>query len=431
MTVSPILTSKSKATRSTLVSESRTFQPPSFGSMMSKLIITAIVGILLACSSDHSDYVSLSDPKNIFDEDNRISVQPTSYPLNAVGRIATKGSEWCTAFLVGKNLIATNAHCLVVPYHQLTFYRAYNDYSWAESAQIVTAVRGTNDPGNRVGDWAIMLLDRDMTVDQWFEFDFATNFEYTDISTEQYERPGDTEGPYSLAGYPKDFSGHNLMYEQGCDITGRNAEWGYLYHDCDNKVGASGSPIYNVENGVAKVVGINSAERFEDWDARTLPADGSKYRHHIANLATSLDRLKVEFQTFASKYVPGVDRTSPETRDIEICNRTDKKIFAALAFREYVLDDRELVRGWYVLEKQSCMSYPIKAISKVYGFAWHWSSGRPISSEAWPEARDRAYCVHTQNGFTIDSDRPCRVNEAQYLFQPFGEVPEFWEINPR
>jgi hypothetical protein len=276
-----------------------------------------------------------------------------------------------------------------------------------------------------------MLLDHDMDVDQWFEFDFSADFAPTDIATEQDVRAANTAGIYALSGYPKDFGGHKLLHEAGCEITGRNAEWGYLYHDCDNKSGQSGGPIYKMENGAAKVVAINSAERFEDWEARTPVADGSKYRHHIANLATSLDRLKDQFESFSVAYPAGLDRRAPESRDIEICNRTDTKVYAALAFREHVLDERDLVRGWYVVDKQSCQSYPIKAISKVYGYAWHWSSGRPVSSEAWPEIRDRDYCVHTQNGFTIDSDRPCRVNEPNYLYQPFGEVPELWEIQPR
>ncbi len=395
---------------------------------MNKIVQIFVLLTLLSC---HDSTKSLSDQKNIFDEDNRSRAQPNNFPLNAIGRLATEGTGWCTAFLVAKNLIATNAHCLVVPYSEFTFYRAYNDHNWNESAKIITAVRGTNDTNNRVGDWAIMLLDHDMNVDQWFEFDFATNFSPTDISTEQDIRAADTTGIYSLSGYPSDLGGHTLTHEDGCDITGRNAEWGFLYHDCDNKSGQSGSPIYHLVNGAAKVVAINSAERFEDWDARTPVRDGSKYRHHIANLATSLDRLKERFDEFSKAYPVGIDRRAPEARDIEICNRTDTKVYAALAFREHVLDDRDLIKGWYALEKQTCRSYPIKAISKIYGFAWHWPSGRPVASEAWPELRDRDYCVHTQNGFTLDSDRPCRVNESNYLYQPFGEVPDFWEIKPR
>ncbi len=405
--------------------------------------IIALAPILTTCGQGRDQSLAISNLQNVFEDDQRQEVEPDAYPFSAMGRLATHDGKWCTAFLVAPNIAMSNAHCMTTTINNLTFYLGYNRREWKDDAKIIASYKGTTVANNRVNDWAVVVLDRDVGESQnWFEIDESASFSAVDPTSENTVRTSDTDGPYSMAGYPKDYEGgHALVAETGCEVTGRNAAWNYLYHDCDNRVGASGSPIYYLDpKGRARVVAINAAERFADNETRTLPEDGAPYSHSIANLATAVDQFLPTLKSTLSAYPAGDNReSSPLIEMIEICNQTNTTVYSSFAFRELSIDTTATVSGWYSVKGQECLRFPVHAIPPVYGFAFHWSNARPKASEGWPEVRDREHCVQTDVAFNIDSSRPCLRNVANHMFQPFGKISTdntadtklLWTISPR
>lgn len=385
-------------------------------------VLTICVCFTSACRTQNS---TESNIVNIFENDDRIEVRDLStYPASAMARLESGGNSWCSAFMVAPNIALTNAHCALKEAKLLEIKLQFSRDEFKDSSRIIEVVKGTTVANNRINDWALLVLEKNLVQPgQHFFLDSKTRFTRIPQDTENAYRTHDSFGSHEMMSYPSDIEqGKALVHEKGCQIQGQNFDWNYLYHDCDNRRGASGSPIFYIDQtGLAKVVGVNSAERWANLESGEGPKDGSAYSHRTANLATAIDQFIENFDSLVRKY-PHKDETSqPRFERITICNHTGQKVYASIAYKETPADKSLLAKGWYTVDS-GCKSFSIRSFGNYYGFAYHWTNARPKPGDGWPKERDREYCVNSQDTFEIDSDRACRRSLKDHIRMPFGLI---------
>jgi len=193
--------------------------------------------------------------ENTFAHDDRQFVTSTAYPWSAVGRLNTG----CTATLIDARLVVTAAHCVFDPdgrylVHHFTFSPNMIRGQAAVSVPATYVWYGTRTPlrtaGNDyVGDWAILLLARDLGA-------------FGSIPTRDVTpRAGDV---VTLTGYSADAdSGLTATAHVDCHIQ-VGTLGGQITHDCDMTRGASGGPIWSYAWGeTPTIVALNSSEQRE------------------------------------------------------------------------------------------------------------------------------------------------------------------------
>ncbi len=112
-------------------------------------------------------------PAGIKGVDNRVVVDSSVAPWNAVGRISTSTGNYCTGVLISADRVATAAHCLWrektlrwLPVYEISFLAGYRDGKYQERAAIESYFlpNGLVDQKKRrlkkVGDWAVLKLRR-------------------------------------------------------------------------------------------------------------------------------------------------------------------------------------------------------------------------------------------------------------------------------
>jgi V8-like Glu-specific endopeptidase len=205
--------------------------------------------------------------RNIFGKDDRIPMNSTKYPWSAIGRIEVpiddKSMEICTGTLIGKNLVVTNAHCVVdektkqVTKNKIFFRPNLIDGESSVTAVATKVVVGTKDPqGDRGNDWAFLVLDRPL----------GETFGWTKFIVADLGDLDSVKGEIILAGYssdfPKDRPAATAGVHRGCSIRGVGPQLGTITHDCDMMAGASGGPMFALApDGSAIIVALNAAER--------------------------------------------------------------------------------------------------------------------------------------------------------------------------
>jgi V8-like Glu-specific endopeptidase len=166
----------------------------------------------------------------------------------------------CTATLVGKNLVLTNAHCVYNKrsrslYSGFTFYPGlkYSPSASSKSANGTSVYVSTKyKQGNRSSDWALVKLDKN----------FGSELGYLEVKSLNLLQVIKDNNFY-VPGYGSNFQGNPLskffpipsVNPSACRITGQTST--YYNHNCDTGPGNSGSPVLKYEGKQAYVVGVH------------------------------------------------------------------------------------------------------------------------------------------------------------------------------
>lgn len=198
-----------------------------------------------------------------------------------IGRLAIAKGGYCTASLVGEDLILTNAHCIAkngeVIKGSYVFQLGYNRGQMrARSLATIARWGSLNTNINRGSDWAILKLAKPL----------GKKFGYFGIS-----RSPDTTLKVNIAGYGNMFSSEYLSSHEGCNF--RGFESNYLLHDCDTSSGDSGSPMFSCTDKGCFIKGLHAAEKRNGAKASAFK---TRYDPLYANVA-------VQTYTFADTVV--------------------------------------------------------------------------------------------------------------------------------
>jgi len=175
----------------------------------------------------------------------------------AVGRINMEGAGFCTGALIAPNLVLTAAHCMFDPKigkklapSRVSFLAGWREGRAAAQGQarriIVHPdyVHGKKAKVDRVAvDIAVIELEHPIRNANIVPF-------------ERYKRP-DIGDPVKIVSYAKGRSEMPSL-EEACKVLGKDAR--VLVLSCNVNFGSSGSPIFVMHNGKAKIASVVSAK---------------------------------------------------------------------------------------------------------------------------------------------------------------------------
>ncbi|TLS28068.1 hypothetical protein PpBr36_00111 [Pyricularia pennisetigena] len=204
--------------------------------------------------------------KYISGMDDRVEEKRLAYPFSAMGMINILSHDGktskCSGALVGPRLVATARHCLNRDGKGVyTFHPAFHTVDRLPSATVTHAIYIAHPRSssicNYVDDWAIMVLDKDLSETSGYigarEFDDnVLNHE----SLHNYGYPVDLQPdvPYSQSGFTAELDHQN-------DLDCPKDRPTPMSHQADTASGQSGGPIFTAgehEDGVY-LMGINVA----------------------------------------------------------------------------------------------------------------------------------------------------------------------------
>ncbi len=200
----------------------------------------------------------------IIGRDDRVPMLTRKFPWSTIGRIEYQDngtSYTCTGSLIGRNLVLTNAHCLIDKKTgkpivaknsnpgaaQLLFKPSLIKNASIDQARVIDYQYGTLDlRANPADDWAILKLDKPLGNLYGYLGWRNLNFSQQSVLAKSRKR-------LSLVGYAQDYpksqdafelgnSGETAGMHRGCSI--EDVDQGLVIHRCDSNPGASGGPIF-------------------------------------------------------------------------------------------------------------------------------------------------------------------------------------------
>jgi protease YdgD len=251
-----------------------------------RFIIQALPFLLLSATSAFA---------NIYDHDGRTFITSHKSPWAAVGLLTKPDRTYCSASMVGPDLLLTNAHCVLK--NSGDFIRG--DYTFKPMfhkgpvkwrgrylvAKILKFYVGSRHPHMDHGnDWALLRTN----------WKIGDQIGYFGVAVYEPEQLSKLTLKVYMASYDDDRFG-TMMYQTCAFHTVCSADTNCLFinrdmppivrHDCSLSTGASGAPIFlfpNQDPALTKLVAIQATE-VGDRAGQTLK--GIPYSDTYANMA--------------------------------------------------------------------------------------------------------------------------------------------------
>lgn len=196
----------------------------------------------------------------IFEQDDRVEVDPNSSPYNKIAKIFFNDAvDYCTGSLVGKSLILTNRHCIGFDDEGNTtamivaFGYTRGDYSVKANVVGVTYEELQPFENPAPGDWAILKIDKPLGK----RFGHFGVMAPTDLGQMKH---------LLLPGFNSDVDrGMILSADEDCEVMKLKREWwlgdynDIMVHNCDMYKGSSGGPLLKCQDlDSCSIVGVNN-----------------------------------------------------------------------------------------------------------------------------------------------------------------------------